>query len=179
MLWDETGLTWVNPSPNMRRLTQALLYPGIGLIEFTNVSVGRGTDTPFEIVGAPWMDGPRLAARLRVANTPGVTWVAVEFVPTSSRFAGEKCSGVQIEIVDRRALDPLRAGMALVAALRALHRDEWRTERYARLIQEPAVLQALESGSGAEALLALWQDELAAFRERRAAFLLYDGGEGR
>ncbi len=179
MLWDATGLVWVNPSPNMRSLNEALLYPGIGLIEYTNVSVGRGTDTPFELVGAPWIDGPRLAERLRAMKTPGVVWIPIEFTPSSSRFAKQKCSGVEIQIVDRSALDPLRAGLALATALHAQHPDEWRIARYTKLLDSPKVFAALEAGAGPDALCASWHDELQAFLERRTKFLIYDGVGGR
>src|SRR5262249_39634948 len=104
--WDATNLTWTNPSPNMRSLTQALLYPGIGLLETTNVSVGRGTDTPFEVVGAPWMEGRRLAAELNDRDLPGVRFVSVRFTPRSSVHAGKSCGGINIVIVERRRFVP-------------------------------------------------------------------------
>jgi uncharacterized protein YbbC (DUF1343 family) len=109
-LWDATGLAWINPSPNMRSLTQALLYPGIGLLETTNLSVGRGTDTPFEVIGAPWLDGRKLAAALASRNIPGVTFVPVAFTPASSKFAEKPCGGVNIIITDRERFEPLRTG---------------------------------------------------------------------
>ncbi len=110
-LWyDETGLPWVNPSPNLRSVTEAALYPGIGLLETTNVSVGRGTDVPFEQFGAPWMDGPRVAATLNTRGVPGVRFTPVRFTPTSSVFKGETCSGVRITVVDRDALNAVALG---------------------------------------------------------------------
>ena len=114
--WDATGLTWVNPSPNMRSLTQAFLYPGIGLLETTNVSVGRGTDTPFEVIGAPWLDGQKLAAELNAAGIAGVRFVPIEFTPTSSKFANQKCGGINIVITDRSRFEPLRTGFEIAAA---------------------------------------------------------------
>lgn len=173
MLWDETGLTWVNPSPNMRNLNQALLYPGIGLVEFTNISVGRGTDTPFEIVGAPYVDGQALAALLRARHLPGVTFVPVEFVPESSKFSGELCQGVQILITERDSLDAIRTGMTLAWALRRLCPEAWEVDRFARLLAEPAAFERIRDGAFAEQAIATWLDELEAFNARRSAFLLY------
>src|SRR4029077_9707184 len=111
--FDGTSLTWVNPSPNMRSLTEALLYPGIGLLETTNISVGRGTDTPFEVIGAPWLDGQKLAEALNRAGLAGVRFVSVRFSPKSSRFAGEQCSGVNIIVTDRGAFRPVAAGVVI------------------------------------------------------------------
>ena len=173
MLWDATGLTWVAPSPNMRTLNQALLYPGVGLLEFTNVSVGRGTDTPFEILGAPWIDGRALASLLRSWQLPGVAFVPVDFRPESSKFADELCGGVQILITDRDALDPIRTGLSLAHALRRLEPTDWQVERFARLLAEPAAFEAIRDGAEPEAVIAGWQDELQAFRLRREAFLIY------
>lgn len=173
MRWDETGLTWVNPSPNMRNLNQALLYPGIGLVEFTNVSVGRGTDTPFEIVGAPYVDGRALAALLRSRNLPGVTFVPVEFVPDTSKFKDELCRGVQILVTDRDALDAVRTGMTLAWALRRLCPDTWEVDRFARLLAEPDAFERIRAGAFAEQAIATWLDELEAFGARRETFLLY------
>ncbi|MFM1871119.1 MAG: hypothetical protein RL398_541, partial [Planctomycetota bacterium] len=134
--FDRTGLPWINPSPNMRSLTQALLYPGIGIIEGTNVSVGRGTDTPFEVVGAPWLDGSALAARLRARNLPGVTFLAVQFTPTSSKHAGARCGGINIAITDWRTFDAVRTGIELACALRAQHPDAWDTKKLDWLLKD-------------------------------------------
>ncbi len=108
--FDETGLTWIGPSPNMRNLHQATLYPGIGAFESTNISVGRGTDTPFEQVGAPWIDGVRLAEALNARQIAGVRFYPVRFTPASSKFANEECQGVFMVITDRAALRPVRVG---------------------------------------------------------------------
>ena len=119
--FDELGLEWINPSPNMRNLIQATLYPGIGSIEYGNVSVGRGTDTPFEQIGAPWIDGRRLAAHLNARGLAGVRAYPVFFTPTSSKFAGERCQGVFFVVTDREALKPVRLGLEVAAALFTLH----------------------------------------------------------
>jgi uncharacterized protein YbbC (DUF1343 family) len=133
-LWDATGLLWVNPSPNMRSLTQALLYPGVGLLEFTNVSVGRGTDTPFEVVGAPFIDGRALAYVLNQKNLPGVRFVPVRFTPTTSKCANEPCGGVNLVVTDRVKLQPVRTGIEIALALRSLYLEEWQASKYLTLL---------------------------------------------
>ena len=108
--FDETGQAWINPSPNLRNLTEETLYPGVCLLEGANVSVGRGTDTPFEMVGAPWIDGRALAAYLNGKKIQGVRFLPMDFKPLSGIFAGEVCHGVQIVLIDRQALEPTRNG---------------------------------------------------------------------
>lgn len=173
VLWDATGLIWTNPSPNMRRLTQALLYPGIGLLETTNVSVGRGTDTPFEGVGAPWIDPRALAAELNGRGLPGVAFVARRFTPESSKHAGRLCGAVEIVVTDRAAIAPVEVGMHVVHALRALHGDDWEPEGYTRLLINDSVHQALLAGAPPERLVALAEAGVEAFLKRRAAVLIY------
>jgi uncharacterized protein YbbC (DUF1343 family) len=171
--FDQTGLMWINPSPNMRSLVAAALYPGIGLLETTNLSVGRGTDRAFEFVGAPWLNGRQLAERLNNAGLAGVRFVPVEFTPSSSVFASERCSGVNIIITDRRQLDSVRCGIEIAVALRELYPDEWQIDRYSRLLADKAVLEALKSGKNAESLQALWQTELSEFKRVREKYLIY------
>jgi uncharacterized protein YbbC (DUF1343 family) len=172
-LWDATGLTWVNPSPNMRSLTQALLYPGIGLLETTNVSVGRGTDTPFEVVGAPWIDGRKLAAELRAAKLPGVTFVPVEFQPTSSKFEGKPCGGINIVVTDRARFEPLGTGFAVAAALRKLYPDDWEPRAYRRLLGNERTLEALLGGQPSSEIETVAREGVADFLRRRQRHLLY------
>jgi uncharacterized protein YbbC (DUF1343 family) len=171
--WDATGLVWVNPSPNMRSLTQAWLYPGVGLLETTNLSVGRGTDTPFEVIGAPWLDGRRLAAVLRSQSIAGVTFVPIEFTPASSKFAGEKCGGVNIIITDRRQCQPLRVGFEIAAALRRLYPEAWEAKGYMRLLGNRRTLEALLAGKSAEEMKAVAEDGVQKFMQRRSRVLLY------
>ncbi len=122
--FDQTSLTWINPSPNMRNLNQATLYPGIGAIEYSNISVGRGTDQPFEQIGAPWIDGRALAATLNARNLPGIRFYPVAFTPTSSKYANEPCAGVFMVISNRSALQPVRLGLEIAAALWKAHGDQ-------------------------------------------------------
>ncbi|MGH9958211.1 MAG: exo-beta-N-acetylmuramidase NamZ domain-containing protein, partial [Pyrinomonadaceae bacterium] len=132
MWFDATNQTWINPSPNMRSLTEATLYPGIGLLETTNVSVGRGTDTPFEIVGAPWIDGARLALLLNRRALPGVRFVPVRFKPNASVFKGEECGGINIIITNRTTFRPVDTGIEIAAALRRLYPEQWKVDSYLR-----------------------------------------------
>lgn len=171
--YDATGLRWIPPSPNMRRLVQALLYPGVGLIEFTNVSVGRGTDTPFERLGAPWIDELALAARLNADGIPGLRCVPIRFTPTASRFAGKECGGVDLLVTDWRRFDPLALGAYLACALRDLFGDAWRMERIRRLLRHRATYELLRDGAEAPSIVASWRADVEAFAARRRPFLLY------
>ncbi len=172
--WEQTGLTWINPSPNMRSLTEATLYPGVGLLEMTNISVGRGTDIPFELIGAPWIDGPMLAAELASYQLPGVIFVPIEFTPSSSKHANELCHGVNIALVDRARLDPLSVGFALACALRKLHPEQWETKSLNRLLGNRQVEQAILDGQSLEQVLDVSRSGVNDFRKRRQAFLLYE-----
>ncbi|MFI5181010.1 MAG: exo-beta-N-acetylmuramidase NamZ domain-containing protein, partial [Thermoanaerobaculia bacterium] len=173
-LWyDETGLPWTNPSPNLRSVTQAALYPGVGLLEATNVSVGRGTDSPFEQIGAPWMDGARMSATLIARSLPGLRFTPVRFTPASSVYKGEACSGVRITLVDRKALDAVALGIHLMTALRDLHPKEWETKNANRLLLSDAAMTRLLRGETAAEIIGGWTASRMEFERRRAAYLLY------
>jgi uncharacterized protein YbbC (DUF1343 family) len=172
-LYDRTGLLWVDPSPNMRTLAAALLYPGVGLLETTNVSVGRGTDRPFEVFGAPWLDGRRLAEALTDARLPGVRFVPVRFTPSSSTHAGKECGGVQIFIDDWRQFRALPVGLAVACQLRRLYPEQWQVKGYGRLLAHPPTLEALRRGDSPEQIMKLWQPDLDRFRDIRKEYLLY------
>lgn len=173
-LWfDQLGQTWVNPSPNMRSLTQATLYPGVGLIEFTNVSVGRGTDTPFEVVGAPWIDGRKLAAWLNSRGIPGVRFVPVRFTPSSSVHKGVACGGVNIIITDRRSFRPVRTGLELAVGLRRLFAAEWKPDRYVALLVNADYFQRVLNADDPAEMERDWRIHTDEFGRRRAQFLLY------
>lgn len=173
MWFDETNQTWINPSPNMRSLTQATLYPGIGLLETTNLSVGRGTDTPFEIIGAPWLDGRKLAAYLNARNLNGVRFVPVKFKPAASVFKDENLGGINIIITDRRTFKPVSVGIEIAVALRKLFPTDWKTERYNRLLVSSEIFQMVERGDAPEEIERAWQTKLDEFKKRRASFLIY------
>ncbi len=143
-LWyDETGLEWTNPSPNMRSLGAAALYPGVGLLETTNLSVGRGTDTPFEILGAPWLDGGRLAQILNARGIPGVRFSPTRFTPSSSVFAGQRCGGVRLDVVDRAALRAVSVGIEIAVALRDLYPRDWDRKGFVKLLANGAAFGRL------------------------------------
>jgi len=171
--FDETSQVWINPSPNMRSLTEATLYPGIGLFETTNLSVGRGTDTPFEIVGAPWIDGQKLASFLNNRNLGGVRFVPVRFKPNASVFKDENCSGINIVIVDRARFRAVRTGLEIAVALRKLFPADWQVEKYNRLLVNAEIFEMVKRGDDAETIEKAWQKSLDGFRARRSQFLLY------
>jgi uncharacterized protein YbbC (DUF1343 family) len=160
---DEAGLPWVNPSPNMRSLHAAALYPGIGLLEHA-ISVGRGTATPFEILGAPYIDGSRLAAALH--GVPGLVFTPVRFTPTASVFAGQECGGVRLTITDRKLLRAVDTGLAIAAALTRLYPAQFELEKVQPLLRHPPTLDAIRRGAKPA-----WN--LDAFLARRAKYLLY------
>ena len=172
--YDDTGIAWINPSPNMRSLRAALLYPGIGLLETTNISVGRGTDTPFELLGAPWIDGPSFAASLNALQLDGISFTATVFTPDASTYAGELCEGVRITIRDRSRLQPLTAGFAIARQLLLDYGEAWETKRYIRLLGNAATMAALLNGKTVDAIEATYQPGLDIFITRRAPHLLYD-----
>lgn len=172
-VWDETGLTWINPSPNMRCLNQAILYPGIGIIETTNVSVGRGTDTPFEIVGAPWIDAPALALAMNALNLPGVAFTPIEFTPSSSKHTNTLCHGIHIAITDRNRFQSVPTGLALAYTLQRLHADAWDTKSLNRLLGNRSVCDAILDGTLDWKLDPRVLQGLFEFQQRRQQHLLY------
>ena len=173
-MWlDETNLLWVNPSPNMRSLTEATLYPGIGLLETTNLSVGRGTDTPFEVVGAPWIDGQQLASHLNGQAIAGVRFVPVRFTPASSVFKGEECGGINIIITDRDRFRPVTSGVEIAVALQKLYPSQWKVDSYLRLLVNADAQERLKRGDSAGEIVRSWGNGLEEFRKARARVLLY------
>ena len=173
-LWfDQLNQTWVNPSPNMRSLTQATLYPGVGLIEYTNVSVGRGTDTPFEVVGAPWIEPRRLAEWLNGRGLPGVRFVPVRFTPTSSVHKGESCGGINIVITDRRSFRPVRTGLEIAVGLRRLFPADWKPDRYLGLLVNSEYFSKVLNAEDPALMEQSWKGNVDGFLKRRAQYLLY------
>ncbi len=184
MTFDATGLPWVLPSPNMPTLDTALVYPGQCLIEGTNLSEGRGTTRPFELCGAPWLDGVALAAQLRETAPPGVVFRPAWFKPGFQKWSGQLCGGVQLHPNDRALFQPVRTSLALLAAARELsdNRFRWRTEAY-EFVEKPIAIDllfgssrerlALEAGAPWQEIAAPWKQEETEFRERRRPLLLY------
>ena len=186
--WDETGLPWVAPSPNMPTLTTAAIYPGACLVEATNLSEGRGTTRPFQLVGAPFVDGERLASRLAALELPGVAFRPTRFRPELGKHAGSVCGGVEWHVTDRATMRPLETGLRLLAAVRALHPESfaWRSQAYEFVSDVPAIdlltgssaaREAVEGVCDADALLASWRRHCRRFERTRHPFLLYGAEE--
>jgi uncharacterized protein YbbC (DUF1343 family) len=170
--FDATGLAWVNPSPNMRNMVAASLYPGIGAIETSNVSVGRGTDSPFEQLGAPWIEGPRLAAELNRRNLPGVRFYPISFTPTGSRYAGEVCHGVFISVTDRDRLRPVRIGLEVASALHEMFPGSFDLDGVGRLFGADTV-RRIRSGEPPAAIAGTWSRTESGWRLTRSKYLRY------
>jgi SSS family transporter len=169
-MWqDDAGLPWTNTSPNMRILTEAGLYPGIGLLE-SAVSVGRGTATPFEVVGAPYIDGHALA---RALHADGVRFTPIRFTPDASIFKGQECGGVRVEIVDRRAMRPVTIGITIAVALQRLYPNEFALDKVEPLLRDADAIAAIRAGKSADEIVNMWTSDLARFAERRRKYLRY------
>jgi uncharacterized protein YbbC (DUF1343 family)/CubicO group peptidase (beta-lactamase class C family) len=173
MWWDETGWAWVNPSPNIRNPTQSLLYPGIGLLETSNLSVGRGTDQPFEIFGAPWVDGRLLAAALNKERIPGLRFVPITFTPKASKFANEECQGVYVVVSDRRYVSPVNAGVTIAWHLERLFGDKFDLDAVGKMLHNDDALKAIQQATDPARVPAAWRKELDAFKRVREKYLLY------
>ncbi len=172
-LFYRTGLVWINPSPNMRSLTEAILYPGVGMLEATNLATGRGTDTPFERVAHPWIDPEPFAAALNDAKVEGARFVPSVFTPTQRQFAGVRCGGVHIIIDNWSGFDPIRLGITLAVQLRTLYPDQWKPEGMLRLMANRAAYQDILDGKPVEEILRRWDKDLTEFRTIRERYLLY------
>jgi len=172
--FDDTGLTWTNPSPNMRNMNAAVLYPGIGAIEATNLSVGRGTDTPFEQIGAPWIDGSALAEVLNARAIPGVRFYPTTFVPAAgAKLGGMPCRGVFLIVTDRNALRPVRVGLEIASALARLNRDQFELDKAATLFGSKAMLSRVRAGDDPSGIADSWRADETKWRTTRAGYLLY------
>ena len=176
MWWDETGLPWVNPSPNIRRLEAAIHYPGTVFFEATNVSEGRGTDFPFEQVGAPWLRNTEVVAAMNAMNLPGIRFEAVEFptTETARKYPGQMLKGVRFTLTDRAAYRPLATSLVMIDLIRRLHPDQfqWAGATLERHGGSARLRQAIEGGTLAE-LLREWEGDQATFRKKRAPYLIY------
>jgi uncharacterized protein YbbC (DUF1343 family)/CubicO group peptidase (beta-lactamase class C family) len=173
MWFDATGLTWVNPSPNIRSLTEATIYPGVELLKETGLSVGRGTDKPFEIFGAPWLDGQRLAAQLNARGLAGVRFVPIRFTPNENPFKDQECGGLNIIITDRAQYRPIFTGLEIAVALRRLHPANWKADCYGFLLANEDSLERLKRGDSADDIVRSWSESLQEFRKARERVLLY------
>ncbi len=171
--FDQTGLRWLSPSPNLRTLDQAVLYPAVAMVEGANVSVGRGTDMPFELVGAPWIDAQRLAAYLDRRRIAGARFAAAEFTPAASPYSGRQCHGVRVVLIDRDRLDSPELGIELIGALRRLYPDRFAVEQTLGMVGARWVVNAIKEGEDPRSIEQRWQAPLARFNALRAKYLLY------
>ena len=171
--FDSTGIVWTNTSPNLRSVNEAELYPGVAIVEGTNVSVGRGTDTPFEVLGAPWIDPRAFSDYLNARLIAGVRFVPVTFTPVSGPYQNQLCKGVNIIVTDRTVLDAPEMGIELAAALKKLYPDNWKIEHMLALLANRQVFDAVVNGEDPRSIAQGWQDELQKFRELRTKYLLY------
>lgn len=171
--FDSTSQVWVNPSPNLRNMEQAILYPGVALIEGTNVSVGRGTDTPFQLIGAPWIHATELASYLNGRNIAGVRFVPRTFTPASSTNAHQQCSGVDILLTSRETIDAPELGVELAAALHKLYPQQFDMKNMNTLLVNEAAFDALRSGEDPRRIAEDWREALDSFMQLRAKYLLY------
>jgi len=173
MWFDQTGLSWVAPSPNLRSLEEVTLYPGVALVEGANVSVGRGTSSPFELLGAPWIDGKALARALSERHLSGVRVESIDFTPADDRYAGVLCHGVRFSVTDRNAFRAPELGVELAAALFRLYPTQFRLRDTLGMIGSSQTLEAIAQGKDPRKIASGWQDELEGFKRLRAKYLLY------
>jgi uncharacterized protein YbbC (DUF1343 family) len=170
--FDQTGLPWSNQSPNMRNLTEAILYPGIGLLE-SALSVGRGTDTPFEVIGAPYIDDVKLARELNKAALPGVSFVPIRFTPKASVHKDHECGGVSILLTDRESCNSVDTGIEIAKTLCRLYPQDFKLEKISHLLLHPATLEAIKADKSLKEIHELWRKDLEEFQQRRSKYLLY------
>lgn len=171
--FDETGVEWTNPSPNLRSLAEAILYPGVALVEGTNVSVGRGTDTPFELLGAPWINAREIAAYLNARQIPGVRFAPIAFTPSSANYAGQTCRGVNLLLTNREVLDSPELGIELASALLKLYPQQFHMEKMMDILANQSVYDSLLRGEDPHRIALDWQDDLMQFQKRREQYLIY------
>jgi uncharacterized protein YbbC (DUF1343 family) len=171
--YDQTGLTWVAPSPNLLTLNGATLYPGVAIVEGANLSVGRGTESPFELIGAPWIDGERLAGYLNQRRISGVSFIPASFTPSTDRYRGVLCHGVRIVLKNRDELDSPKLGLELASALNRLFGSQFQSDKTLRMIGARWVVEAIQTGTDPQVIVDRWQGPLNDFRQVRARYLLY------
>ena len=171
--YDSTNLAWVNSSPNLRSLTEATLYPGVAMVEGTNISVGRGTDTPFELLGAPWINARDLAQYLNAREISGVRFVPTTFYPTASTYANQRCEGVNIILTARNSFDGPELGIELASALHHLYPQDFKLDKMNDLLVNRSVFDAIMTGEDPRRIAQDWQDALDGFMRLRETYLIY------
>jgi len=171
--YDQTGLSWISPSPSLRTVNQAFLYPGVEILQAGGVSVGRGTNTPFEVLGAPWIDAETLTAELNGRNVPGVRFEATRFTPTDGPYTKQSCPGVKIQMTDRASFRSVRMGLEIADALHRLYPEQFQLQKVITLLGSQTTIDRLSSGDAPRDIIASWSDALDKFREMREKYLLY------
>ena len=171
--FDGTGLPWVNPSPNLRSAGAGVLYPGLEILQPGGVSVGRGTDRPFERVGAPWIRDAELVNYLNRRSVPGVRFEPERFTPDSGLYKGEMCAGARVVVTDRASLESMRMGIEIASALAKLYPGKFEVGKMIALVGNASTIKRLENGDAPAAIVSSWKGELDAFRKMRAKYLLY------
>src|SRR5580700_8433301 len=171
--FESTGRKWIPPSPNLRTLKGSLLYPGLEILQNAGVSVGRGTEAPFEEFGAPWINGEEVAQLLNAKNLPGVHFVNQPFIPVSGLYAGQHCGGVGVRVTDRTALRSMRVGLEIVAALHKKYPDQFDVTKILLLLGNDSTIQQLQAGTAAAEIIASWAKDLAAYDAVRRRYFLY------
>jgi uncharacterized protein YbbC (DUF1343 family) len=171
--FESTGIKWIPPSPNLRTIKGSILYPGIEILQSAGVSVGRGTQTPFEEFGAPWLNGDEVTAALNARNLPGVHFAAQPFIPIAALYAGQRCGGVSMRITDRFKVRSMQVGLEIAALLQKLYPKQFDSSKLIELIGNSDTIQQLQSGVAPEKIAAGWSDSLTAFDKVRRKYLLY------
>ena len=172
--YDQTGLPWIPPSPNLRTVNAAFLYPGLEILQAGGVSVGRGTDAPFEILGAPWIHADELVTVLSRRKIPGVSFAPAQFTPQHDLYTGMPCQGVTITLIDRNAFQSMRMGLEIADALHKLYIEQFKLEKTIELLGSQSTLGRLDHGDAPADIIAGWAADLDRFRTMRAKYLLYD-----
>jgi uncharacterized protein YbbC (DUF1343 family) len=171
--YQDTGLRWIPPSPNLRSLNGAVLYPGLEILQNAGVSVGRGTQLPFEQIGAPWMDAEALARELARRNLSGVRVRPAQFIPITGPHAGKVCRGVRFQVINRRAVRSVRNGIEIALVLKTLYPNDFDPAKLLLLVGNAATISRIEEGKSAEEIVAGWEPDLKTFEQTRAKYLLY------
>ena len=171
--FDETGLSWTKPSPNLLNVNQVILYPGVAMVEGANVSVGRGTDTPFELLGAPWIKSKELASFLNKRSIKGVNFIPVDFIPSDNTYKKQICHGIRIELTDRQSLDSSYLGIELTHALYKLYPKQFLIDQTLPLIGARWVLRAIKKQQDPKFIVRQWKKHLEQFMKKREKYLLY------
>jgi len=171
--YESTGLRWIPPSPNLRTLKGAILYPGLEILQNAGVSVGRGTETPFEEFGAPWINGDDVASALNDRHLPGLRFVAQPFVPVSGLYSGQRCGGVSVRVTDRAAVRSMRAGIEIAAVLQKLYPKDFDAGKLLLLTGNAETVRQLQGAAAPEQIVASWDTALAAFEQMRRKYFLY------